>query len=145
VPGVLRRNPGAVDVADNLRLWLIEKENGSKSIIWSTLYTRALAKCRRLKKGMPRDNKTKVYLIVCPVGDCFSFATELLSDEEILGLPNDWWIVGDVELQAGGNIDVLSVCPMCDKHARRFRKTDNERIFRIEERLDAIEKTQEES
>jgi len=140
-----------MDATDKVGLWLITTDGGNHFVIWSEPYKlsekKAIAKWRRLTKGrLKKTVKVTARLMSCPVDGCWTFATQLLTDEELQDLPKEWWTVGDVELRADTDkLEVTSVCPMCEKHARRFRKTLGERILRIEERLDDLERYQEES
>ena len=135
---------------DQLAPWLIETEGGGRFVVWSERYMisekKAIARWRKLTKGR---FKKKVEVasarpLLCSA-DCHTFATELLTDEELEGIDNAWWLVGDVEKKPGEQLVVATVCSMCEKHARRFRRSLRDRIIRIEERLDDLEQLQEES
>jgi hypothetical protein len=146
-----------MDETDKVGLWLVTTEGGNKFLLWSEPYKisekKAIAKWRRLTKGR-FDKKVDVtaQLVVCPVDGCWTFATELLVDgidsmpgQGLYEVPRAWWFVGDVQQAPEQSFEVVTVCPMCEKHARRFRKTNSQRILRLEERLDDLERYQEES
>jgi len=129
---------------DQLAPWLIETEGGGRFVVWSEPYKisekKAISRFRKLTKG--RFKKKIEVSFASPLlcaARCHSFATELLADEELEGIDNAWWLVGDVEKFPGGELVVATICPMCEKHARRFRRSLRDRIIRIEERLDEAE------
>jgi len=64
-------------------------------------------------------------------------------DEELQNVPKEWWRIAQAELNPGGSSAVMTVAPLCEKHARRLRRSLSERLLRIEERLDDIEKERE--
>jgi len=117
---------------------------GGRAIIWSERYKsneqKALEKYQKLS-GFS-DKEISAHMIICPIDRCWNFATELLGSEELVNIvPNELWVVLEVELCLGDNLHVNTVCPMCEKHARRFRRSIRERIFRLEELVDILQKT----
>lgn len=128
---------------EELGVWLVETEGGGRFVIWSEFYKnsekKAVAKFRRLTNGCFTTLNVTARLLSCTVDNCWSFARHLLRNEELEGIPKEWRAVGDVEVEPGATMNVDTVCPMCEKHASRFRKTLRERVLMIEERLDKIE------
>jgi len=101
---------------DESGIWLIETEGGGRFVVWSEPYQisekKAVAKFRRLTKGrFKRALKVTGRLMSCPVDSCWTFATQLLRDEELEVIPGAWWAVGDVEKTPGEKLDVATVCP----------------------------------
>jgi hypothetical protein len=130
---------------DQLVPWMIETAGDCRFIVWSEPCKisdkKAVFKLRKLIKG--RFKKAPKIIAVRPLlcfVNCWSMASELLIDEELEGVDKSWWFVGEVEEKPGEQLVVATVCPMCEKHARRFRRSLRERIIRIEERLDEAEK-----
>lgn len=119
---------------------------GHRYIIWSEpcmlSENVAIAKWRRLtKKSLKKGTEvTSSHLVTCPVDNCYSFASEFLIGDELAGIPGVWMVSGSVQKTPTGVFGFSPVCPMCEKHARRFRKSLQRRILRIEERLDDIER-----
>lgn len=121
-------------------LWRVSA-SGCDAVIWSARYnineSKALSKWRKLSGC--KDKKASASMAICSFDSCWNFATELLASGELSGVvPKNLWVVSDVELHPGDKLQVGTVCPMCEKHARRFRRTMQERIFRLEERLDEL-------
>lgn len=135
---------------DQLAPWLIETEGRGRFVVWSERYMisekKAIARWRKLTKGRfkKKVEVTSAQPLLCSA-DCHAFANELLTKEELEGIDSAWWLVGDVEEKPGEQFVMATVCPMCEKHARRFRRSLRNRILRIEERLDDLEFSQEES
>lgn len=124
-------------------LWQISGPIGN-AIIWSVRYKvneeKALSKYQKLAGSNGKDVSASP--LTCPVDGCWNFATKLLSSGELSGVvPNKWWVVSDVEVKPGEDLHVNTVCPMCEKHARRFRRSMQERIFRLEERMDLLQRS----
>ena len=131
-------------------IWIISVDKKPCAIVCSDISMRnegmALSKYRALNKdNFDKVKKAEAWRVICPALGCSTFATELLIDEELVGVPKEWWFVGDVERDNNNVVETLSVCPMCQKHARRFRKSLSERIYRIEERIDVLESEGDES
>jgi hypothetical protein len=129
---------------DESGIWLIETEGSGRFVIWSEPHQlsekKAVAKFRRLTKGrFKKTLKVTGRLAFCPVDNCSSFAKQLLGSGELKWTTGLWWVIGDVEVEAGEDLNMATVCPMCEKHARRFRKTLRKRVLRIEERLDKLD------
>ena len=132
--------------SDSSTLWQISAPGapGGGGIIWSVRYKanekKALKKYRKLAGCNGEDISAQ--MMVCPVDGCWEFATELLASGELSDIvPNKLWVVSEVELRPGDKLCVNTVCPMCAKHARRFRRSIRERIFRLEERMDTLQKS----
>lgn len=138
---------------DQLAPWLIETEGGNHYIVWSKPYMvckkKAISKWRKLTKKL---FKKKVEVasatpLLCAAechASCYTAAVDLLAYEELEGIDSSWWLDGFVEIKPGEQLVMATVCPMCEKHARRFRRSLRDRIIRIEERLDDFEFFQEE-
>ena len=135
---------------EQLAPWMIETEGGGRFVVWSEPYKnsekKAISRFRKLTKGRFKKKVeiSSAHPTLCSA-NCWTIASELLTDEELEGIDNAWWLVGDVEKLPGRELVVATVCPMCEKHARRFRRSLRDRIIRIEERLDDLERQQEES
>jgi hypothetical protein len=136
--------------SDKLVPWLIEIKDGGRFVVWSesgmTSENKATSRFRKLTKGRfkKKVDVSSAHPLICSA-NCWTTASELLADEELKGIESAWWVVGDVEKKPGGEISVATVCPMCEKHARRFRRSLSDRILRIEERLDDFDRREEES
>lgn len=127
----------------SLAVWQIQKGDKIIAVIWSFPYKtstdRALKKWRKLSGS--EDEEVIAIPMTCPVDNCWNFATDLLSGEGLsIMVSNEWWFVADVELNPGDKLLANSICPLCERHARRFRRSVRERLWRIEERLDVLER-----
>lgn len=128
----------------SLAVWQIQKNEKRIAVIWSTPYKssadRALKKWRKLSGR--EDEEVLARPMTCPVDNCWNFATELLSGEGLnFIVANEWWFNTEVELNPGDKLLTNAICPVCEMHARRFRRTVRERLWRIEERMDQIERS----
>ena len=131
-------------MAKNMQgLWRVSADGGPDMVLWSDGYQhlakKAVSKYRRmLKKRSSEVCDVAGRLVQCSVEGCYSFATELLDAEQhLINVPPSWRFVGEVEW--GNTVKLMTVCPMCEKHARRFRRTLAERVLRLEERLDSLQ------
>jgi len=114
-------------------------------LLWSDGYMhlakQAVSKYLRLLKQrsvkLRRNSDVAARIVSCQVDGCYSFATELLDAEQhLINVPPRWRFIGEVEFDR--RLQLVTVCPMCEKHARRFRRTLNERVLRLEARLDEL-------
>lgn len=125
-------------------LWKVSGP-GTDAIIWSVRYksneSKALDKWCDLTGKDGKD--VSATPLTCSIEGCWQFATQLLASGELSGIvPKQWWVVSDVELHPGKQLRMgTTSCPMCAKHARRFRRPMQERIFRLEERMDLLQRS----
>lgn len=126
--------------------WSVRVGGKIVAVIWSIPYKEnsriALEKWRELSGSEAQE--PMALPMNCSADDCFDFATELLSGEGISDtVPKGSWFNTDVELNPGDKLLCNTISPLCEKHARRFRRSAQNRLCRIEERLDQLERAVE--
>jgi len=90
--------------------------------------------------GHSRDDITVLPAHCC--ADCDEFATETLDFFPLVSdVPKEWFYLARYQLEPGEAISrrSMSLLLVCAKHARRLRRNMNERLMRIEKRLDELE------
>ncbi len=127
-------------------LWKVSADGAQTMLLWGSRYktseAKVVAKYRRLllNQRVPvelgKQAKIEAHLCICP-GPCWTLADAIVSADHLENVPKEWWFFGHVETD--GKTPVTTVCPMCSKHARRYRKTLGERLARIEERIDELD------